>query len=76
MFGASNHEIYPLRYYDVLSILNLLSRINQALLHSSSKLNQEISKKLLQYLSGIVTSMFKKSTGGCAGQFASPEFPD
>ena len=33
-------------------------------------------KKLLQYLSGIVTSMFKKSTGGCAGQFASPEFPD
>ena len=33
-------------------------------------------KKLLQYLSGIVTSMFKNSTGGCAGQSASPGFPD
>ena len=33
-------------------------------------------KKLLQYLSGIVTSTFKISTGGCAGQSASPGFPD
>ena len=33
-------------------------------------------KKLLQYLSGIVTSTFKNSTGGCAGQSASPGFPD
>ena len=32
-------------------------------------------QKLLGYLSGIVTSMFKVGTGGCAGQLASPSFP-
>ena len=33
-------------------------------------------KKLVQNLSGIVTSTFKNSTGRCAGQSASPGFPD
>ena len=32
-------------------------------------------QKLLQYLSGIVTSTFKAGTGGCGGQFAHPPFP-
>ena len=41
--------------------------INQVLFHSLSVVNKEISKKLLRYLSEIVTSSFKAGTAGRGG---------
>ena len=46
--------------------------LNQVVFHSLTMKNQEISKKLLRYLSGILTSKFKVGT---AGLFASLSFP-
>ena len=62
----------PVLYYFVLSLGSLLSMINQVLFHSLSMKNQKDLQKLLKYLSGIVTSAFKVSTGGW---FACPSFP-
>ena len=44
--------------------------INQVLFHSLSVVIQEISKKKLRYLSGIVTSTFKAvvNPGRCGGR--------
>ena len=44
---------------------NFLIISNQALLSSLSKANQETSKN---YLSGIMTSVFKDVIGSCAGR--------
>ena len=38
------------------------------------KSNSRHLQKLLKYLSGVVTSMFKDGTGGCACWFAFPVF--
>ena len=43
------------------------------ILHSSSKVNQEISK-LLRYFSGIMTFKFKNDTDGCASWSLCREF--
>ena len=62
----SKGNLLLLCYYDVISIHNLLSTINQALPNSLSKINQVFE--------WIVAGMFKYGTLGCAGWSGSPEF--
>ena len=64
-FIASNHKICSC--YIIMMFCQYKSVINQVLFHSLSVVNKEISKKLLRYLSEIVTSSFKAGTAGRGG---------
>ena len=52
-------------YYHVPATHTPLSMINRNLFHSLLVVDQDISKKILKYLSRLVTSTFKPGTGGC-----------
>ena len=57
--------LLPLLYYHVPATHTLLSMINRILFHSLLVVDQDISKKILKYLSRLLTSIFKPGTGGC-----------
>ena len=67
----------------MLVMLLLCSTNTQSFVHNKSSSTSQIIKgkssdlqRLLRYLSGMVISMFKVASGGRAGWWACPSFPD
>ena len=65
-FIASNHKICSC--YIIMMFCQYIVHDKSSPIHTLSVVNKEISKKLLRYLSEIVTSNFKAGTAGRGGR--------